>query len=260
MAGGLTGIVLACLLWSGCHGASAQDGRVRTAQAGGDRPVASAADAQAAMVSLLAAKVEALKDATGVASVDPRVLAAFGTVPRHRFLPDSLARYAYVDSPLPLGFGQNLTMPFLALLMTELLQVKPGDRVLEAGTDVGYQAAILAELGAEVFSVEIVAPLLGVARDRLAALGYQRVRLREGDGFYGWDQHAPYDAILLKESAPEPPPPIVRQLRPGGRLVMPLGPVSGQQLVRFVKRPDGSLKKTEYLPVRFSPFQGGERT
>ncbi|MCC7274003.1 MAG: protein-L-isoaspartate O-methyltransferase [Alphaproteobacteria bacterium] len=218
------------------------------------------AAARAAMVELIATKMRALGDRTGMPALDARVAAAFRAVPRHAFLPPQALEIAYLDTPLPLGHGQNLTMPTIAALMTQALDVRPGDRVLETGTDVGYHAAILATLGAEVHSVEIVGPLLAVARGVLAAQGHGAVQLREADGWNGWAEHGPYDAILLKESAPEIPPPIWRQLKPGGRLVMPLGGPGAQDLVRIVKQPDGSARRRSLLEVRFAPFQGGERT
>ncbi|MGE0718761.1 MAG: protein-L-isoaspartate O-methyltransferase [Alphaproteobacteria bacterium] len=226
-------------------------------------PPAAAIDpaaARSAMVELIQTKMTALASRTGYAALDPRVAAAFRGVPRHAFLPPEAMQFAYLDTPLPLGHGQALTMPLIAAIMTQALDIRPGDRVLETGTDVGYQAAILATLGAEVHSVEIVAPLLAVAKRTLAELGHGRVRLKEGDGWYGWAENGPYDAILLKESAAEIPPPIWRQLKPGGRLVMPLGGPGAQELVRIVKQPDGGRRSTTLLEVRFTPFQGGERT
>jgi protein-L-isoaspartate(D-aspartate) O-methyltransferase len=198
---------------------------------------------------------------TGVPAFDPPLLAAIGAVPRHLFVPPRIAELAYDDRPLPLGHGQNLTQPFLMALMTQALELKRGERVFETGTDTGYQAAILAELGVEVFSVEIVEPLFRIAEHLLKEHGKGRVRLRLGDGFEGWPAHAPYDAMLIKESAREPPPPLLQQLKPGGRMVIPLGPADGEQHLTLIrKEPDGTLRMRRLLPVRFSPFQGGERT
>jgi protein-L-isoaspartate(D-aspartate) O-methyltransferase len=198
---------------------------------------------------------------TGVAPFDPALLAAIDTVPRHRFVPPQIAEFAYDDRPLPLGHGQNLTQPFLMALMTQALELKPGERVFETGTDTGYQAAILAELGVDVFSVEIVEPLFRVAERLLREHGKGRVRLRLGDGFEGWPAHAPYDAMLIKESAREPPPPLLQQLKPGGRMVIPLGPADGEQHLTLIrKEADGTLRARRLMPVRFAPFQGGERT
>src|SRR5687768_14843357 len=180
---------------------------------------------------------------TGVPAFAPPLLAAIATVPRHRFVPPQIAELAYDDRPLPLGHGQNLTQPFLMALMTQALELKPGERVFETGTDTGYQAAILAELGVDVFSVEIVEPLFRVAEQLMGEHGKGRVRLHLGDGFEGWRAHAPYDAMLIKESAREPPPPLLQQLKPGGRMVIPRGPPDGEQHLTLVrKEPDGSLR------------------
>ncbi len=199
--------------------------------------------------------------ALGPAGVDARVLDAFAKVPRHRFVPGLLVPFAYRDVPLPLGFGQNLTQPSVLALMTQVLQIKPGQRVFETGTDSGYQAAILAELGAEVYSMEIVQPLLEIARLLLPLLGYKNITLAQGDGSFGWAEKAPFDAIMVKESAPEIPPALWQQLKPGGRMVIPLGPPQGpQQLTLAIKHADGRVDLRPLMPVRFAPFQGGERT
>ncbi len=212
-----------------------------------------------AMVREIELNALGLAPVTGVSVLDARVLAAFATVARHRFVPERLGELAYADTPLPLGHGQSLSQPFLAALMTHVLAIKPGDRVLETGTDTGYQAAILAALGARVYSVEIVEPLHEIARHLLD--GEQAIALKLGDGYLGWDTHAPYDAMLIKESAVALPPALVRQLKPGGRMVIPLGPPEGPQaLTLVVKREDGRLLSTPLLPVRFTPFQGGTRT
>jgi protein-L-isoaspartate(D-aspartate) O-methyltransferase len=217
---------------------------------------------RANMVAVIEVLVEATAERTGVAALDARVAEAFRKVPRDRFLPPFMRELAYADTPLPLGHGQNLAQPYLAALMTQMLAVKSGEKVFETGTDVGYHAAILSELGAEVYSVEIVEPLLTVARKLLPALGYGQVRLKQGDGYLGWAEHAPYDAILVKESSLEIPPALLRQLKPGGRMAIPLGPPEGPQFLTLVeKQPDGRVRqKRQRLPVRFTPFQGGERT
>jgi protein-L-isoaspartate(D-aspartate) O-methyltransferase len=217
--------------------------------------------ARRAMVALIDRVIEASAGETGIARIDPRVAAAMLKVPRHRFVPPPLEPFAYADTPLPLGHGQNLTQPFLAAFMTHVLEIKPGDKVFETGTDTGYHAAVLAEMGAEVYSVEIVEPLLKVARRLLPELGYDKVRLRGADGYNGWAEHAPYDAILVKESSVDIPPPLLRQLKPGGRMMIPLGPPDGQQFLTLVtKNPDGTVRQKRYFAVRFAPFQGGERT
>ena len=197
---------------------------------------------------------------TGIGEIDPRVLTAFAIVPRHIFVPPQLVPHAYADTPLPLGFGQNLTQPFVAALMTHLLGINPGDRVFETGTDTGYHAAILMELGARVFSVEIVAPLPAVAKRLVEIQGYGRITLRLGDGYYGWAEHAPYDAMLIKESSASVPAALLRQLKPGGRMVIPLGPPDGPQYLTLVRKDrEGNIEQDAILPVGFAPFQGGDR-
>jgi protein-L-isoaspartate(D-aspartate) O-methyltransferase len=198
---------------------------------------------------------------TGVREIDARVLAAMGKVPRHEFVAPELAPHAYEDVPLPVDFEQNLTQPFIAALMTHLLKVEPGDTVFETGTDSGYQAALLAELGAEVYSVEVIEPLASAAAERLKRLHYGSVAVKAGDGYFGWAEHGPYDAILVKEALDHLPPPLVAQLKPGGRMVVPIGPSAGaQDLTLIEKDAQGNLHRTRHLPVRFSPLQGGERT
>ena len=197
---------------------------------------------------------------TGFPVIDRRVLDAFAKVPRHVFVPPPLVPYAYLNTPLPLGYGQNLTQPSLLALMTQALALKPGDRVFETGTDTGYQAAILAELGVRVFSVEIVEPLLDIAKQLLSALGYGTIALHLADGYYGWKESGPYDAMLIKESVEEIPGALWQQLKPGGRMVVPLGPPDGPQMLTLaIKHPDGGSERIPLLPVRFTPFQGGSR-
>jgi protein-L-isoaspartate(D-aspartate) O-methyltransferase len=217
--------------------------------------------ARRSMVETIERLVDATREITGIASLDGRVLAAMLKVPRHLFVPPQLRDYAYADTPLPLGQGQNLAQPYIAAVMTHLLEIRPGEKVYETGTDTGYHAAILAELGAEVYSVEIVEPLLQVARRVLPEAGYPRVHLRVADGYAGWPDHAPYDAILVKESSIEVPPPLLRQLKPGGRMVIPLGPPDGPQFLTVVRKGlDGTVQQKRYFAVRFTPFQGGEPT
>jgi protein-L-isoaspartate(D-aspartate) O-methyltransferase len=198
---------------------------------------------------------------TGIGAIDPRVLASMGEVPRHAFVPEPLAPYAYLELPLPIHPEQHLAAPFLVALMTHLAQVAPGQRVLETGTGEGYQAAVLARLGAEVYSVEIIPELAREAARRLEALGYAKVRVRAGDGYDGWPEAQPFDAILVKEALDHLPGPLLAQLKPGGRLVLPLGPLTGpQQLTVVHKDAGGGYREERVLEVRFTPFQGGERT
>lgn len=216
--------------------------------------------ARQALARQIERNVAELGPMTGFPTIDRRILEAFAKVPRHAFVPPPLAAYAYRDTPLPLGHGQNLTQPSLLALMTQALELKPGDRVFETGTDTGYQAAILAELGMEVFSMEIVEPLLDIARQLLPAVGYPQVRLQSGDGYYGWVGHAPFDAMMIKESSIDIPGELWRQLKPGGRMVIPLGPPDdGQMLTLVIKQPDGRSRRVPLMPVRFAPFQGGSR-
>jgi protein-L-isoaspartate(D-aspartate) O-methyltransferase len=217
--------------------------------------------ARARMVQVIQMEALVSSEITGVREIDARVLAAMGKVPRHEFVAPELAPYAYEDVPLPVDFEQNLTQPFIAALMTHLLKVEPGDTVFETGTDSGYQAALLAELGAEVYSVEVIEPLAAAAAERLKRLHYRSVAVKAGDGYFGWAEHGPYDAILVKEALDHLPPPLVAQLKPGGRMVVPIGPSAGaQDLMLIEKDAQGNLHRTRHLPVRFSPLQGGERT
>jgi protein-L-isoaspartate(D-aspartate) O-methyltransferase len=213
------------------------------------------------MVRIIELQTTMLSAQTGIAEIDPRVLDAMRAVPRHAFVPEDLRAYAYGDHPLPVGDEQNIAAPFLAALMTHLAQVKAGDVVFETGTDVGYQAALLSTLGADVYSVDVVVPFADQAARLLKELGYERVHVQESDGYYGWPAHAPYDAIIVKEAIDHVPPPLLAQLKRGGRLVMPLGPGGGPQYLTLItKRADGGVSEHRIMPVRFSPLQGGERT
>jgi protein-L-isoaspartate(D-aspartate) O-methyltransferase len=213
------------------------------------------------MIHIIELQTMMLSAETGIAEIDPRVLDAMRAVPRHAFVPEALRAYAYGDHPLPVGYEQNIAAPFLAALMTHLAEVEAGDVVFETGTDVGYQAALLANLGADVYSVEVVAPLADQAARLLKELGYDQVYVQESDGYYGWAAHAPFDAIIVKEAIDHVPPPLLGQLKRGGRLVMPLGPAGGPQYLTLItKDVDGKVSERHIMPVRFSPLQGGERT
>jgi protein-L-isoaspartate(D-aspartate) O-methyltransferase len=185
---------------------------------------------------------------------DPRVLIAMGTVPRHRFVPESLASRAYGDYPLPIGDDQTISQPYIVALMTQWAEVQPKDRVLEVGTGSGYQAAVLAELAEKVFSVEIRPDLARQAAARLKDLGYGRVQVRSGDGYQGWPEAAPFDAILVTAAAPAVPPALTAQLKEGGRLVIPLGPPGGAQTLVRYRKLKGKLVEEASLPVRFVPL------
>jgi len=197
--------------------------------------------------------VESQITARGV--TDPAVLEAVRKVPRHRFVPESQQKYAYEDRPLPIGHGQTISQPYIVALMTELADVKPGDRVLEVGTGSGYQAAMLAEVGVRVYSIEIIEPLSEQAKAALEATGYaDRVELRVGDGYAGWPEHAPFDAIVVTAAPPRIPEPLKQQLRVGGRLVIPVGQ-SFQRLLRITRTETG-FEEENVLPVRFVPMTG----
>jgi protein-L-isoaspartate(D-aspartate) O-methyltransferase len=185
---------------------------------------------------------------------DPRVLLAMATVPRHLFVPEESMKQAYDDGPLPIEEGQTISQPYIVAFMTEAIRPRPTDRVLEVGTGSGYQAAVLATLVAEVFSIEIHPALMKTAQRRLADLGFTNVTLRTGDGYRGWPEAAPFDAIIVTAATPAVPQPLVDQLKPGGRMVLPVG--SGdQELVRIVRSPRG-VEREPLLPVRFVPMTG----
>jgi len=192
---------------------------------------------------------------TGRAALSERTMAAMRKVPRQRFVLPGDERYAYDNRPLPIGHGQTISQPFIVALMTDLMDLKPSDRVLEIGTGCGYQAAVLSELAREVYTIEIVEPLGREAAQRLQALGYRNVVAKIGDGYQGWAEHAPFDAIMVTAAAHDVPQPLVDQLKPGGRLVIPVGtPWGGQTLLLIVKGQDGKLTRREVLAVRFVPL------
>jgi protein-L-isoaspartate(D-aspartate) O-methyltransferase len=185
---------------------------------------------------------------------DARVLAAMRKLPRHRFVPEEFQASAYSDQPLPIGHGQTISQPYIMAFMSEALELKPQDRVLEIGTGSGYQAAVLAELAGEVYSIEIVEPLGKEAAARLKDLGYERVKLRIGDGYRGWPEAAPFDAIIVTAAPDHVPPALVEQLREGGRMVLPVGRFA-QDLLRLRRTAKGVVQEN-LLPVRFVPMVG----
>lgn len=184
---------------------------------------------------------------------DPEVLRALRAVPRHRFVPDDLQHEAYRDWPLPIGQGQTISQPYVVALMAELARVGPGSRVLDVGTGSGYQAAVLAEIGADVWSIERLPELCARAGERLAELGY-RVRLRTGDGKLGWPEEAPFDAILVAAAAVEVPPALLEQLAPGGRLVIPVGDADRQELLLLERTEWGGVRRRSVTEVLFVPL------
>ena len=207
------------------------------------------------MVEVVDIHFDLAAEEIGKESLDSRVREAMLRVPRHLFVPAQLAGIAYHDGPLPIGFDKTISQPFIAALMLDLLGVRPGDRVLEVGTGLGYQAALLAELGARVWSVEIVEEFASEAGMRLLALGYANVSVRVGDGSRGWAEHAPFDRILVTAASPEPPDPLLDQLSAGGRLVGPLGGKDVQQLSVIDKGSEGEIEIREVLPVRFTQLE-----
>jgi protein-L-isoaspartate(D-aspartate) O-methyltransferase len=186
---------------------------------------------------------------------NPAVLAALDAVPRHLFVPESERRDAYEDRALPIGLGQTISQPSIVALMTQLLEVRPGHRILEVGTGSGYQVAVLSRLGAEVYSIEIVKPLGERARRTLAELGYRKVHLRIGDGYKGWPDAAPFDGIIVTAAPPRIPEPLLQQLKTGGRMVIPVGDAY-QDLLVLTKRRDGGFDRRIVLPVLFVPMTG----
>ena len=189
---------------------------------------------------------------------DPRVLEALRKVPRHRFVPVEIRTAAYEDTPLPIGLGQTISQPYIVAFMTEALELKPQDRVLEIGTGSGYQAAVLSLLAREVYSMEIIERLGKEAEAWLKELGYASVRVRVGDGYRGWPEAAPFDAIIVTAAPPDVPPALVAQLRPGGRMVVPVG--RGEQYLIRLRRTTNGLERETLLPVRFVPMvPEGER-
>ncbi|MDE3242005.1 MAG: protein-L-isoaspartate(D-aspartate) O-methyltransferase [Nitrospirota bacterium] len=188
---------------------------------------------------------------------DPGVLAALRRVPRHRFVPDSHARFAYADRPLPIGHGQTISQPAVVAFMTEALALQGREKVLEIGTGSGYQAAVLAELASRVFTIELVEPLAKQAAQRLAELGYVNVIVRAGDGYRGWPEEAPFDAIIVTAATDQVPQPLLDQLALGGRLILPLG-ASFQKLTLYRRTKDG-YERTDLIPVRFVPLLHDDR-
>ncbi len=213
---------------------------------------------RAALVMEIEDDVRATSRYIGRADLDPRIIEAIATTRRHEFVPEVLRPNAYLNRPLPIGYGQTISQPYIVALMTELLRLDEGDVVLEVGTGSGYQAAILGPLVDQVYTVEIVEPLGRAARARLARLGYTNVEVRVADGYYGWPEHAPFDAIVVTAVASHVPRPLLDQLKAGGRLVIPVGGrFLTQQLVVIEKDAAGALTTRQVIPVAFVPLTGG---
>lgn len=213
--------------------------------------------AMAGMIRAIEADARRTSRHIGKEAFDPKVMAAMGQVPRHEFVPSTQRPYAYKNRPLPIGHGQTISQPYIVALMSDLIGLEPGGRVLEIGTGSGYQAAVLAEMGAEVYTIEIIEPLGKDAADRLRRVGYGRVNARVGDGYYGWESAAPFDAIVVTAAASHVPPPLIQQLKPGGRMVIPVGSrFMVQQLLLVEKDEAGEVTSRQVLPVRFVPLTG----
>jgi protein-L-isoaspartate(D-aspartate) O-methyltransferase len=210
---------------------------------------------RAAMLAEIAATARATAFETSRPKFSDRVMAAMGKVPRHRLVPLDQVPFAYENRPLPIGHGQTISQPYIVALMTDLLEPKPTDVVLEVGTGSGYQAAVLAELVAKVYTIEILEPIGKRAEAQLAALGYRNVAVRIGDGYNGWPEAAPFDGIVVTAAAAHIPQPLLDQLKPGGRLVIPVGAQwQVQELLVIEKKPDGSTSTKRTIPVRFVPL------
>ena len=211
------------------------------------------------MVEEIAAHTTYVSEQIGRDGIGDRIMEIMGTVPRHEFVPIELKAFAYANMPLPIGFGKTISQPFIIALMTDLLEPGAEDVILEIGTGLGYQAAVLAGLVKAVYSVEIIDELAQAAGERLGRLGYKNVEIKVGDGYYGWPEHGPFDKVIVTAAPDLMPPPVLGQLRAGGRMVIPSGMPDSQQLLLVEKNESGRVKTSEILPVRFSVLENGER-
>jgi protein-L-isoaspartate(D-aspartate) O-methyltransferase len=212
---------------------------------------------RAQMIRTIETQARDLSSAIGRDHIDPRVLDVMGTIPRHDFVPENLRQVSYEDRPLPIGFGQTISQPLIVALMTDVLNINPSSSVLEVGTGSGYQAAVASTLARQVYTIEIIPELARSAADRLRRLGYTNVAVRIGDGYFGWPDVAPFDGIIVTAASGHIPSPLLEQLKPGGRMVIPVGPPLGQQHLTVVERAaDGRVKTRQLFPVRFVPLTG----
>jgi|SRR5688572_24156461 len=211
-----------------------------------------------AMAEVIALHAQFAKEQLGKDSIDIRILGAMAKVPRHEFVPVEIRPYAYVDQPLPIGWGKTISQPFMAALMADLLELKPEDRVLEVGTGLGYHAAVLAELAGKIFTVEIVEELGTAAKRNLARAGYKSVTLRIGDGTRGWPDHAPFDKIVVAAGSELIPPMLLQQLKPGGKMVLPTGTAEAQELMLVEKDAAGKISTRTVIPVRFAMLEAAD--
>ena len=192
-------------------------------------------------------------------NLDPRVMDVIGSVKRHEFVPVEIQPYAYMDRPLPIGYDKTISQPFIVALMTDLLQVGPEDTVLEIGTGMGYQSAVLAALARKVYSIEIIEPLAQQAMKRIAAAGFRNVEVRIGNGHHGWPERSPFDRIIATAAPDLIPASLLNQLKPGGRMVIPAGLADSQQLILVEKNTEGKISTKEIIPVRFSILEDADR-
>ena len=209
------------------------------------------------MIAEVVADAVFLTAQLGKSAFAARVIDVMGKIPRHEFVPLELRPYAYINSPLPVGYGKTISQPFIIALMTDLLEPQPGDVVLEVGAGVGYQASVLSELVKRVYSIELIEELALETRRRLGRLGYRNIEVGVGNGYYGWSEHAPFDKIIVTAAPDLIPPPLIAQLKPGGKMVIPTGIPDKQQLVLVEKTESGKLATREVLPVRFSELEEG---
>jgi len=207
------------------------------------------------MVEVVEIYADLAADELGKSELDRRVLDALHRVRRHRFVPDVLAAHAYENTPLPIGFDKTISQPFIVAVMTDLLAPEPDDEILEVGTGLGYQAAVLAELVTHVWTVEIIEELASEAEQRLAGEGCDNVSIRMGDGTSGWPEHAPFDKIIITAGAAQIPKALLEQLKPGGRMVLPVGKPDDQKLTLVQKGEDGDLRQQAIMPVRFGELE-----
>jgi protein-L-isoaspartate(D-aspartate) O-methyltransferase len=211
------------------------------------------------MVLEIVAHTALLGEKLGKYNLDRRVMAAMGKVPRHDYVPIEIQPYAYLNRPLPIGFDKTISQPFIVALMTDALQLRAEDVVLEIGTGLGYQAAVLAELAHKVYSMEIIEALSQQAGKRLSRAGYKNLELKIANGYHGWPEHAPFDKVIVTAAPDLIPAPLIHQLKPGGRMVIPAGLPDSQQLILVEKAVDGRIQTKELLPVRFSQLEGVEQ-
>jgi protein-L-isoaspartate(D-aspartate) O-methyltransferase len=210
------------------------------------------------MLAEIAAATQHTSDLIGKSTLDERVMAAMAKVPRHAFVPVELQPYAYANIPLPIGFNKTISQPFIVALMTDLLDISPDDAVLEIGTGLGYQAAILAQLARKVYSIELIEELGQQAKQRLGRQGCTNVELRIANGYHGWSEHAPFDKVIVTAAPDLVPPPLLQQLKKGGKMVIPAGLPEAQQLVLVEKDESGRTRMREILQVRFSQLDEPE--